>query len=141
MVDKTIRIALTIVVLVVVAVLGYFFFLKEEKKKKKPVNTTPLTSAAISNLVNTRLRLPSQPVGEAVAAKLNSVNDAEFTKAVMGGDGDALIAILLKINGVEKMPAGAKVGFLVHPCPSADGTTFYAYDGLKNTSVPPCPTQ
>ncbi len=139
MVDKTIRIVLTAVVLFVVIAVGVYFFNKEEQKKK-PVHE-PLTSAAISNLVNTRLRLPSQPVGEAVAAKLNSVNDAEFTKAVMDGDADGLIAILLKINGVQKMPAGAKVGFLVHPCPSADGTTFYVYDGLKNTSVPPCPTQ
>lgn len=139
MVDKTIRIVLTAVVLVAVIALGIYLIRKEDDKKK-PVNE-PLTSAAISNLVNTRLRLPSQPVGEAVAAKLNSVNDAEFTKAVMDGDADTLVAILLKINGVEKMPAGAKVGFLVHPCPSADGTTFYVYDGLKNTSVPPCPTQ
>lgn len=138
MVDKTIRIVLTAVVLIAVIALGVYLIRKEDNKR--PVNE-PLTSAAISNIVNTRLRLPSQPVGEAVAAKLNSVGDAEFTKAVMDGDADALVAILLKINGVQKMPAGANVGFLVHPCPSADGTTFYVYDGLKNTSVPPCPTQ
>lgn len=134
MADTT-RIVIALIVLLLVVGIGYYVFTKEEKKRHEP-----LTSSAIINLVNMRLRLPSQPVGEAVAAKLNST-DKDLTQVVMNGDADGLIDLLLKINGVAKMPSGAKVGFLIYGCPSTDGTTFYAYDGQKSATAPPCPSQ
>lgn len=141
MVDATLRIVFTILALLValgvIAMIIRYYKKNHDNKPKK----SPLTSAQISNLVNTQLRLPSQPVGEAVAAKLNSINDADLTKAVMDGDSDALLAVLLKINGVVKMPSGAKIGFLVYGCPTPQGTTFYSYDGQKSPSAPPCPSQ